>query len=86
MKTEFQNQERVFSVELKSKSHLKNINLTNGGSDAFFIEGTLGQLQHAWFEEGIILEIVGQNGVLRVNLEEHEIQKKQLKNSEATSQ
>jgi hypothetical protein len=85
MKTESKSQERVFSVELKSKSHLKNINMTNGGSDSFFIEGTLGQLQHAWFEEGIILEIVGQNGVLRINLEEHEIQKKQL-NSEATTQ
>jgi hypothetical protein len=86
MKTESKTQERVFSVELKSKEHIKNINLANNGQNSFFIEGTLGSLEHAWFEEGIILEIVGKKGVLRINLEQNEIQKKQLNSGEEKTQ
>jgi len=84
MKKESQNQERIFSVELKSGAHLKNVNLSNGGQDPVFIEGSLGELEHAVFEEGVILEIVGQKGVLRINLQENEIQKNQLSNGKET--
>jgi hypothetical protein len=31
--------ERIFSVELKSKRNIKNVNLTNGSSDAAPVEG-----------------------------------------------
>ena len=67
--------ERVFSVELKSKRNLKNVTLTNGSSDRVLVEGTIGELVQARFAEGIILEVVGKNGVLRVDLGETEIQK-----------
>jgi len=67
--------ERVFSVELKSKRNLKNVTLTNGSSDSVLLEGTIGELVQATFTEGIILEIVGKNGVLRIDLGEDEIQK-----------
>jgi len=67
--------ERVFSVELKSKRNLKNVTLTNGSSDSVLVEGTIGELVQATFTEGIILEIVGKNGVLRIDLGEDEIQK-----------
>ena len=67
--------ERVFSVELKSKRNLKNVTLTNGSSDSVLIEGTLGELVQATFAEGVILEVIGKNGVLRVDLGEEEIQK-----------
>ena len=66
---------RVFSVELKSKRNLKNITLTNGSSDAVLIEGNLGRLLQASFKEKVILEVVGENGVLRIDLEEPEIGK-----------
>ena len=67
--------DRVFSVELKSKRNLKNVTLTNGSSDSVLLEGTIGELVQATFAEGIILEVVGKNGVLRVDLGEDEIQK-----------
>ena len=65
--------ERVFSVELKSKKHVKNFILTNGSTDAALIEGTLGELMQATFKEGLILEVIGAKGVLRIDLGEDEI-------------
>jgi hypothetical protein len=69
--------ERFFSVELKAKVNLKNVTLTNGGHENVLIEGTIGKLQHAGFAEGIILEIVGDKGVLRINLCQDEIKSKE---------
>jgi hypothetical protein len=66
---------RFFSVELKSKSDLKNVALTNSSSDSVLLEGTIGELIQAKFAEGIILEVIGNDGVLRVDLGEEEIQK-----------
>jgi hypothetical protein len=79
MQNQTNNKERIFSVELKSKAHLKNITMTNGSSESVLIEGTLGKLERARFAEGIILEIVGSNGILRVDIGEGEIKKAQLK-------
>ena len=67
--------ERVFSVELNSKRNLKNVTLANGSSDTVLVEGTIGELLYVTFKEGVILEVVGKNGVLRVDLTESEIQK-----------
>jgi hypothetical protein len=67
--------ERFFSVELKSKANLKNVTLTNGSHEDVLVEGTIGELQRAAFAEDIILEVVGDKGVLRINLEESEIKK-----------
>jgi hypothetical protein len=75
MKSKAINKERVFSVELKSKRNLKNVTLTNGSSDSVLVEGTLGELVQATFAEGIILEVVGKNGILRIDLREDEIKK-----------
>jgi len=69
------NKERVFSVELKSKRDLKNVTLTNGSSDSVLVEGTIGELVQATFAEGIILEVVGKKGILRIDLGEDEIKK-----------
>ncbi len=67
---------RLFSVELKSKMHLKNVIITDGGTaENVIIEGVMGELVRACFAEGIILEVVGTNGVLRVDLGEPEITK-----------
>lgn len=69
--------ERFFTVELKSKVDLKNITLSNGNHDNVLVEGNLGMLQHAIFAEDVILEIVGDKGVLRINLRQEEIKTKQ---------
>jgi len=75
MKSKTKNKERVFSVELKSKRNLKNVTLTNGSSDSVLVEGTIGELVQATFAEGIILEVIGKNGILRIDLREDEIKK-----------
>jgi len=80
MESKTEDKERVFSVELKSKRNLKNVTLTNGSSDSVLIEGTIGELVQATFAEGIILEVVGKNGVLRIDLGEDEIKKTTEKN------
>ena len=69
------NKERVFSVELKSRRNLKNVTLTNGSNDSVLVEGTIGELVQATFAEGIIMEVVGKNGILRIDLGEDEIKK-----------
>ncbi|HUK84235.1 MAG TPA: hypothetical protein VLU95_00080 [Candidatus Acidoferrum sp.] len=80
MQTKSNNRERVFSVELNSKRNLKNVTLTNGSSDTVLVEGTIGELLHATFKEGLILEVKGKNGVLRVDLGENEICKLPVQN------
>ncbi len=79
MENQTANKERFFSIELKSKAHLKSITITNDSSESVIIEGMLGKLEHAWFAEGVILEVVGKNGTLRVDLGEDEITKPLLK-------
>lgn len=79
MKSKTINKERVFSVELKSKRNLKNVTLTNGSSDGVLVEGTIGELVQATFVEGIILEVVGKRGILRIDLGEDEIKKQPIK-------
>jgi hypothetical protein len=74
--------ERFFSVELKSKVNLKNVTLTNDSHENVLIEGSIGQLQRAEFAEGVILEVVGDKGVLRINLNQDEIKKKETQQQE----
>jgi hypothetical protein len=73
MENEMENKERFLSVELKSKADLKNFSLANGSRDSVLIEGTIGELVQATFVEGVILEIVGKKGILRINLKKEEL-------------
>jgi len=83
MKRKFEENERFFSIELKSGLNLKNVTLTNEGQQNVLIEGTIGELQRAEFSEGIILEVVGDKGVLRINLALDEINQKEKQEKEA---
>jgi len=65
--------ERFFSVELTSKADLRNVNMTNGLLDNVLVEGTIGELVQAGFTEGVVLEVVGRKGIVRVDLEENEV-------------
>lgn len=76
MENKIEDKERFFSIELKSKANLKNVTLANGSHDSVLVEGTIGELVQATFVEGIILEIVGKKGVLRINIREKELRKK----------
>jgi hypothetical protein len=84
---------RSFSMELNSKSDLKSITMTNGPRESVLVEGTIGELVQLGFTEGVILEIIGDRGILRVDIGEDEIVQANLepntgecrKNSDASS-
>jgi hypothetical protein len=59
-------EERIFSIELRSKEDVKNISLD--GDEKVLIEGSIGSLKRARFLEGLVLEMIGSNGELRVDL------------------
>jgi len=71
--------ERVFTIELRSKSDVRNVSLV--GQEKVFIEGSLGTLERARFVDDIVLEVIGSSGELRVDLGTKDLQK--LKTMEA---
>ena len=73
MENGIEDNERFFSVELKSKADLKNVTLANGSRDSVLVEGTIGELVQALFVEDVILEIIGEKGTLRINLKAEEL-------------
>jgi hypothetical protein len=68
-------EEHAFSVELKSKEHIKLVTLANDSRNKVLIEGFLGELIELSFIEGIMLEIKGTNGTLRIDLRKEELRK-----------
>jgi len=74
--------ERFFSVELTSKVNLKNVTVRDSSQEDVLVEGTLGKLQHAEFADGVVLEVFGDKGVLRVNLTVDDIKKIEKKEKE----
>jgi hypothetical protein len=69
---------RVFSVELESGDDLLKVNIPNR-SQRMMMEGTIGALKHAEFVEDAVLELVGTDGVLRVDLSRDDLEKQRGK-------
>jgi len=72
---------RVFSVELDSGDDLLKVNIPNR-SQRIMVEGTIGALKHAEFVEDAVLELVGTNGTLRVDLSKDDLAKRPQKGVE----
>jgi hypothetical protein len=72
--------ERSFSVELKSRANLTNFALGEGSQENVLIEGTLSNLERASLCDCVVLEVVGEKGVLRINLTKDEIREEGKKN------
>jgi hypothetical protein len=68
-----ENAECDFSVELNSNKNLTRLSTSNEPNQGVLIEGTLGKLRQAAFIETTILEVEGENGVLRLNIRKNEI-------------
>jgi len=64
---------RFFSVELKSKRNLKNTPVTKDPNDNVLPEGNTVELVQPRFAEDAVLEIIGKNSTLRINVEEDKI-------------
>jgi hypothetical protein len=73
--------ERMFIIELKSKGDVKSVSLDV--DEKVLIEGSIGSLKRAQFLEDLVLEVVGSNGVLRMDLAlkdlEHSIKSEESK-------
>jgi hypothetical protein len=67
------NKNRGFSIELGSRRSLRNVNLADDSTEKVLLEGTLGELVRARFAEDVILEIIGKEGILRIDLAQDEI-------------
>jgi hypothetical protein len=62
----------MFTIELKSKSDVKNVSLD--GDEHIFIEGSLGSFKRAQFVEDLVLEVIGSNGELRIDLTSRDLE------------
>jgi len=58
----------VFSVEIDSKMHVKKISLSDEAHDPVIFEGSIGGLMEISLIESSALEFIGENGVLRVEV------------------
>jgi predicted dehydrogenase len=63
--------ERMFSIELRSKEDVKSVSLED--NDRVLIEGSVGSFVRAHFLEDLVLEVIGSNGALRVDLAEKDL-------------
>jgi hypothetical protein len=74
--------ECVFSLDLKSASAVSAASFGNGNGERLTMEGTIGTLKHARFVEDVVLELVGTQGVLRVDLASKDLAKPPQKSRE----
>ena len=75
--------EHAFSIEMKSKKHVRHISVSNESHDRVLFEGSLGELEELSMVEGAVLEVKGANGVLRIDLSEDELRKMLFQKKEA---
>jgi hypothetical protein len=68
-------EKHAFSIELKSREHLKLVAIPNDTGDNVLIEGFLGELEAVDLVEDVMLEVRGTNGTLKMDLKEQELNK-----------
>jgi hypothetical protein len=66
--------ERSFAVDLNSRRALRSVTLGTSPRKGVLFEGTLGTLKSLSFPEGMVLEVVGSEGTLQVDLSRGELQ------------
>ena len=67
--------ERGFSVEMASKEHVRSLIVSDESQGKVLFEGSLGELQELGMVEEIVLQVKGNKGTLRIDLEESEFVK-----------
>ncbi len=65
---------RGFTIELKSRNLVKSVAVPNGARGVL-IEGTIGTLKRVSFLDGVVLEVAGEKGTLRVDLASDDLTK-----------
>ena len=78
----------MFIIELRSKGDVKSVSLD--GDEKVLIEGSIGSLKQAQFLEDLVLEVIGSNGVLRMDLAmrdlEHSAESEETRNGRGSNQ
>ena len=67
--------ERTFSVEIASKSDVRQMVISNHAGDSVLFEGSLGDLEDICLVEDVSLEVRGTKGVLRIDLAKDELKR-----------
>jgi len=62
-------------VELKSKDQVRSISISDESHDRVLFEGDLGRLLEVSIIESSALEMIGENGVLRMEIDEDVLQR-----------
>jgi len=75
--------EHAFSIEMKSKKHVKHISLSDESHEHVLFEGSLGKLEELSMVEDAVLEVKGTNGILRIDLSKDELRKMLSQKKEA---
>ena len=68
-------EEHSFSVEMKSERCVRRMSFLDKENGKVFFEGFLGELKNVVMVEGVMLEIEGRNGVLKLDITQQEMEK-----------
>ena len=68
------NEEHAFSIEMNSESCVRKMSLFDRENGHVFFEGFLGELKSFSIIEGVMLEIEGVNGTLKLDVKQEEIE------------
>ena len=66
--------EHSFSVEMKSEKNVQKMFFAGKEDNHVFFEGSLGKLTNIFMVEGMMLQIEGVNGTLRMDISKEELQ------------
>jgi hypothetical protein len=64
-----------FSIEMRSREYVKRISVSDNSRDHVIFEGELGELNALRIIEGLMLEVDGSNGVLRIDMTKEEFER-----------
>ena len=67
-------EEHSFSIEMKSEHHVRRMSFLDKETGTVFFEGVLGELKSVAMVEGVMLEIEGKNGVLKLDITQQEME------------
>jgi hypothetical protein len=68
-------EEHAFSVEMKSEHCVKKMSFFDKENGQVFFEGFLGDLKKVSMIEGVMLEIEGINGIIKLDITQQEMEK-----------
>ena len=60
-------------MELKAKSHVRSISLSNSDREGVLLEGTIGEIEELDILDGTVLQIKGTHGTIMVDLAEDKL-------------